>query len=136
MAFGLETHQMMQDFLKRFDELRRVAFCHQALLDVGKEIVVAKIILEVAILFPVDAQYFGNIQSDCGKMAAETEKGFVFLRVVAVSSDKAAVLGENPIVFPRRTRFGNAFDVGERFADCAAQFGYSVLYFKVLHLDD
>ena len=102
MSFGLETHQMMQDFLKRFDELWRVAFCHQGLLDVGKEIVVAKIILEVAILFPVDAQYFGNIQSDSEKMAAETEEGFVFFRVVAVSSDKAAVLGENPIVFPRR----------------------------------
>lgn len=117
MAFGLETHQMMQDFLKRFDELWRVAFCHQGLLDVGKKIVVAKIILEVTVLFPVDAQYFGNIQSDSGKMAAETEEGFVFLRVVAVSSDKAAVLGENPVVFPRRTRFGNVLDVGGRFAD-------------------
>ena len=102
MAFGLETHQMMQDFFERFDELWRVAFCHQGLLDVGKEIVVAKIILEVTVLFSVDAQYFGNIQSDSGKMAAETEESFVFLRVVAESSDKAAVLGENPVVFPRR----------------------------------
>ena len=117
MAFGLETHQMMQDFFERFDELRRVAICHQGLLDVGKEVVIAKIILEVTILFPVDAQYFGNIQSDSEKMAAETEEGFVFFRVVAVSSDKAAVLGENPIVFPRRTRFGNVLDVGGRFAD-------------------
>ena len=50
-------------------------------------------------------------------MAAVTEEGFVFFRVVAESSDKAAVLGENPIVFPRRTRFGNAFDVGGCFAD-------------------
>ena len=114
---------MMQDFLKRFDELRRLAFCHQGLLDVGKEAVVAKIVLEVTILFPVDAQYFGNIQSDSGKMAAETEEGFVFLRVVAVSSDKAAVLGENPVVFSRRPRFGNVLDVGGRFADCTAKFG-------------
>lgn len=74
MSFGLETHQMIQDFLKRFDELRRVAFCHQGLLDVGKEAVVAKIVLEVTILFPVDAQYFGNIQSDSGKWRLKLKK--------------------------------------------------------------
>ena len=38
---------------------------------------------------------------DFGKMAAETEKRFVFLGVIAVSAYEAAVLGENPVVFPR-----------------------------------
>ena len=102
MAFDLETHQVMQDFLKRFDELGCVAIHHQGLLDVGKKIIVAEIVLEVAILFIVDAQDFGNIQTNFGKVLAETEKRFIFFRVAAVSAYEAAFLGENPIVFPRR----------------------------------
>ena len=114
---------MMQDFLKQFDELRCVAIRHQGLLNVSEKIVVAEIVLQVAILFSVDAQYFGDIQSDSGKMAAETEEGFVFFCVVAVGPDKAAVLGENPVIFPRRARFGNVLDIGRRFADGTAKFG-------------
>lgn len=70
------------------------------------------------------------------EMLAESEKSLVFLDVAAIGPDEAALVGDDTVIFPRRSRLRDGQDLERRFPDGAGQFGYYVLNVSGLHNND
>ena len=98
-----------------------------------KQIVIPKVALQVAGLFPVDSINLGHVEAQFMEVSAERQEGLVFFPVFAIGAYQRTLVGDDSVILPRRARGCDGHDLDGCFADGACQFGYYVLNINDLH---
>ena len=134
MPFGLETDELFQRLLEKADHLVVETAGGQSMLQVAEEGFVAMVALKVAVTIGTDSQQFGNGQSLVTEMLSEIEESLVFLDVGVVSADDRSLSGDQPVVFPCRSRRSDGLDVDGGQGNGTGELEEYVLYVEIVHV--